>query len=116
MTGKFQRKIPGNLLPGPTGSIGETRRKSYFLPRKERISLFKAWESLLKCGNIYGNKNITMSWYWGTASRRRRCEVEPEKDFLYENDLHIVKNISRILLWLLVFLPAMLLFIMSGQF
>ena len=42
--------------------------------------------------------------------------METEKDFLYENDLHIVKNISRILLWLLAFLPAMLLFIMSGQF
>ena len=39
-----------------------------------------------------------------------------EKNFLYENDLHIVKNISRILLWLLLALPGMLLFIMSGQF
>lgn len=41
----------------------------------------------------------------------------PEKDFLYENDLHIVKKIAAILrVLLLVSMPMLLLFIMSGQF
>ena len=39
-----------------------------------------------------------------------------EKDFLYENDLHIIREITKILGLLFFTFPLMLLFIASGQF
>lgn len=42
--------------------------------------------------------------------------MEPAKDFLYDNDIYIVKKITGMLRWLLCAFPLMLLFIASGEF
>lgn len=42
--------------------------------------------------------------------------MEEKKDFLYENDLNVVRRIAEILRLLIFSFPPMLLFVMSGQF